>query len=314
MTVSGARCASTACPTAVLPTRSPPPPGSSPRFIAWQQNPGAAGPAEIRLRYAPDGGRPRARAGRVLARARRHQRRPRARWPPGTCPATPRSPGCRAAAPPPRSSPRSCSSRRAASCPPRAFSYATTARARPGLVGAAELWGAPQYVVTVDGAAVAQTTATAFAPPARRGQRPPRLPGDRGQPGRAWPPPPGRRRCSSTPCRRGSRSSSRGRGHRQHASTCRRPTATRRRRACRSSAASGVATVTVNWGDGPPSADPAHDATHVYTRRRTYTVSVTATDRAGNGPSSRTRSRSSATPAQAPPKQHKHTKKRRRRR
>jgi hypothetical protein len=48
--------------------------------------------------------------------------------------------------------------------------------------------------------------------------------------------------------------------------------------------ASGVKTVTVRWGDGtiehltPRSAHPAH----VFTRGRTYTVTVTVTDRAGN--------------------------------
>ena len=47
-------------------------------------------------------------------------------------------------------------------------------------------------------------------------------------------------------------------------------------------AASGVATVYVNWGSGPRVLIRRNAATHVYTRRRTYTVTVTVTDRAGN--------------------------------
>ena len=49
------------------------------------------------------------------------------------------------------------------------------------------------------------------------------------------------------------------------------------------SAASGVATVYVKWGDGTPKARIRRTtARHVYTRTRTYTVTLTLTDRAGN--------------------------------
>jgi hypothetical protein len=48
------------------------------------------------------------------------------------------------------------------------------------------------------------------------------------------------------------------------------------------SAASGVARVLVTWGDGSQTQIRRNTATHVYLRRRTYTMAVTATDRAGN--------------------------------
>jgi hypothetical protein len=49
------------------------------------------------------------------------------------------------------------------------------------------------------------------------------------------------------------------------------------------SAASGVATVYVNWGDGSPRARIRRTtASHVYRRIRTNNVTVTLTDRAGN--------------------------------
>jgi hypothetical protein len=49
------------------------------------------------------------------------------------------------------------------------------------------------------------------------------------------------------------------------------------------SAASGVATVYVNWGDRSPRARIRRTtSTHVYTRIRTYRITLTLTDRAGN--------------------------------
>jgi len=49
------------------------------------------------------------------------------------------------------------------------------------------------------------------------------------------------------------------------------------------SAASGVAAVYVNWGDRSRRARIRRTtASHVYTRIRTYTISLTITDRAGN--------------------------------
>lgn len=49
----------------------------------------------------------------------------------------------------------------------------------------------------------------------------------------------------------------------------------------RHSQASGVKTVQIKWGDGA-TAFITHRASHVYKRRRTYTVTVIAIDRAGN--------------------------------
>ena len=49
------------------------------------------------------------------------------------------------------------------------------------------------------------------------------------------------------------------------------------------SAASGVATVYVNWGDHTPRARIRRTtASHIYTRIRTYTITLTLLDRAGN--------------------------------
>jgi PKD repeat protein len=47
------------------------------------------------------------------------------------------------------------------------------------------------------------------------------------------------------------------------------------------SAASGVASTQVSWGEGRRVA-AGHLATHTYKRARTYTITATATDRAGN--------------------------------
>jgi hypothetical protein len=49
------------------------------------------------------------------------------------------------------------------------------------------------------------------------------------------------------------------------------------------SASSGVATVYVNWGDGSPQGRIRRaNASHVYKRIRTYAITITITDRAGN--------------------------------
>jgi hypothetical protein len=49
-----------------------------------------------------------------------------------------------------------------------------------------------------------------------------------------------------------------------------------------SSAASGVSKVYVSWGAGPQARVGRNDAAHTYTRIRTYTVTLTVTDKAGN--------------------------------
>jgi hypothetical protein len=49
------------------------------------------------------------------------------------------------------------------------------------------------------------------------------------------------------------------------------------------SAASGVSTVYLNWGDGSPRTRIRRStASHVYKRIRTITITITLTDRAGN--------------------------------
>ncbi|MGP0047752.1 MAG: PKD domain-containing protein [Solirubrobacteraceae bacterium] len=49
--------------------------------------------------------------------------------------------------------------------PAQSFSYATTADPTLSWSAASELWGSPQYVVTIDGVQVGQTTALSFTPP-----------------------------------------------------------------------------------------------------------------------------------------------------
>ena len=93
--------------------------GLTSNLIAWQQTPGVAGPAEIRVRYAADG----ADLGDEQVVSSPSLGRPMpttGSWPPATWPATPSWPGSRAAARARRSSPHSCSRPPGASCPPTA--------------------------------------------------------------------------------------------------------------------------------------------------------------------------------------------------
>ncbi len=280
-------------------------------LIAWQQSPGTAGPAEIRIRYAPDGvdlGPEQVVSSASLGAANADQGLVAAgdvsgdaaiAWVQGTGAATYivaaqlyQAPG--------------------GFVPARKFSYATTVTPVLAWSSSAELWGPPQYVVRLDGTPVAQTTALYATPtaPVANGRHtyqvtavnqaglstaagaatifvdtvPPRVSfkltgtrivntAERIRVTYSDPPPPG----------------------------------------LPSSVASGVETVTVNWGDGPQARIRRNDASHVYERKRTYTVTVTVSDRAGNRTVSRHKVQIKPKPKPKKHKQHKHTKKRGRR-
>jgi hypothetical protein len=279
-------------------------------FIAWQQSPGVAGTAEIRLRYASDGadlgpeqvvstptlGATDADKGLVAGGDVAGDAA--AAWVQGSGASTSivaaqlfQAPGGFAAS--------------------YGFSYATAATPLLKWSAASELWGAPTYALRIDGTQVGQTTATQMVAPAplpngrhvyqlsainRAGVStnspaatvfvdtvPPRATWKlRGTPivknreqlrvSYADPPPPGL------------------------------PT----------SAASGVATVFVNWGDRSPRARIRRTtAAHVYTRIRTYTITITLTDRAGNRTVIVHKLKIKAKPKPKPkPKKHKKGKKR----
>jgi hypothetical protein len=250
-------------------------------FIAWQQTPGIAGPAEIRVRYASDGAdlgpeqvvsdpaQGATDAAQGLAAAGDVAGDAAAAWIQGSGASTSvvaaqmfQAPGGFVAS--------------------NSFRYVTTASPALMWSTSSELWGAPTYSVSVDGVAIGQTTATSLVPggPLSNGRHTYQVSAtnlagvttnaatatvfvDTDAPRAVWklsgsaivntreqlrvnysdPPPPG----------------------------------------LPPSASSGVATVSVNWGDGSPAARIRRiDAGHVYTRVRTYVITITITDRAGN--------------------------------
>lgn len=282
--------------------------GLTSTYIVWQQTPGAAGTAEIRLRYAPTGGDlgpeqvisspalGATNADQGLLAAGDVGGDAAAAWVQGTG-ATTRIIAAQLYQPP------------GGFAPTQSFSYSRTAQPALTWLPSAELWGGPTYVVKVDGAVVGQTTATAFVPPAplTDGRRvyqvtavnaaglatPARaatvfvdtvkpslsvtVSGTRaiGFPIRVTtrysdPPPPGLPR----------------------------------------SAASGVATVYVNWGDRTARERIRRtSARHVYRRRHRYTVTITVTDRAKNATVVRKTLVIAATAPKHKPKRHKTKKK-----
>jgi hypothetical protein len=163
--------------------------------------------------------------------------------------------------------------------PAHSFTYATTGTPTLSWSPAAELWGSPQYVVKLDGVQIAQTPALFLTTPI----------------------PNGRHVYQVTAVNQAGLSSAA-------------PSATvfvdtvapsvsftvrgtfivkaRQQLSVRygdppppglpASAASGVATVLVKWGDGTSARIRRTSASHVYTRTRKFTITITATDRAGN--------------------------------
>lgn len=265
-------------PNSVPPDAVPATAGLVSNLIAWQQSPGIAGPAEIRLRYAADGAdfSPEevvssptfgaTDANRGLVAAGDVSGDAAAAWVQGTGAGTYivagqlyQTPGGFVAA--------------------RSFTYATTPTPTLSWSGAAELWGSPQYAVRLDGTLIAQTTATSIAAPMTNGRHVYQVTAVN-QAGLSTPAAPATVFVDTVAPR---------------VSESIRGTfivATRERLTVRYSdlpppglpraAASGVATVSVNWGDGTIARIRRTSASHVYTRTRRYTVTITATDRAGN--------------------------------
>jgi hypothetical protein len=255
--------------------------GLTSTYIVWQQTPGAAGTAEIRLRYAPSGGDlgpeqvissptlGATNADQGLLAAGDVSGDAAAAWVQGSG-ATTRIVAAQLYQPP------------GGFAPSHSFFYSRTAHPMLSWSPSAELWGGPTYIVKVDGAVVGETTATGFVPPTplTDGRRVYQVTAvnaaglataaraatvfvDTVKPKLSFtisgtravgyavrvtarysdPPPPGLPR----------------------------------------SAASGVTTVYVNWGDRTPRERIRRtSAIHVYRHKRHYTVTVTVTDRAGN--------------------------------
>ncbi|HWE09891.1 MAG TPA: hypothetical protein VG325_11080 [Solirubrobacteraceae bacterium] len=255
--------------------------GLTSTFMAWQQNPGAAGTPEIRLRFAPHGGdlgpeqvvsspslgatdadQGLQAAGDVAGDAA-------VAWVQGSGTTT------RIVAAQLYQAPGGFA-------PSDSFHYSTSARPLLSWSPSSQLWGGPRYVVKVDGTVVGQTTATQFVLPA--------------------PLIDGRHVYQVTAVNQAGLATA-ARAATVFVDTVKpRVTATiTGTRAIRhqlrltvrysdpppaglpKSAASGVSTVYAGWGDGATrSRIRRTTTTHVYKRKRTYTVTVTVTDRAGN--------------------------------
>ncbi|HEX3978214.1 MAG TPA: hypothetical protein VHW96_18235 [Solirubrobacteraceae bacterium] len=268
-------------PNGGAPDAAPANAGLISTLIAWQQTPGVAGPAEIRLRYAPDGAhllpeqvvsspalgptdadRGLAAAGDVAGDAA-------AAWVQGSGASTSivaaqlfQAPG--------------------GFVPSNSFRYAVTASPALFWSPSAELWGAPTYSLRVGGTQVGQTTATQMVPPAplANGRNTYQLSAvnragvttnspvatvfvDTVAPRATW-------KLSGTSV---VNTREQLRVNSFDPPPARLP----------KSAASGVSTVYVNWGDGSPRARLRRTAAgHVYKRIRTDTITIMLTDRAGN--------------------------------
>ncbi len=255
--------------------------GLTSTYMVWQQTPGVAGGAEIRLRFAPNGGdlgpeqvisspsygatsadQGLAAAGDVAGDAA-------AAWVQGSGAAT-RIMAAQLFQPP------------GGFVPLQSFRYSTTARPILAWSSSSELWGAPQYVVKVDGTPIGQTTATEFVPstPLADGRRVFQITAVNAA-GLAYAAPAATVFVDTVkPTVSLTVTGTRAIGYTIHLRaryTDPPPPGLPK------SAASGVLRVDVNWGDRTPKSRIRRTtATHVYKRRRTYTIAVTVTDRAGN--------------------------------
>ena len=278
--------------------------GLTSTYIVWQQNPGTTGPAEIRLRYAPTGGDlgpeqvistpalGATNADQGLEAAGDVAGDAAAAWVQGSGADT-RIVAAQLFQPPGGFNPST------------SFAYAITAQPALSWGAASELWGAPEYVVKVDGVAVGQTTATSFIPPAPLAN--------------------GRHTYQVTAVNAAGLATA-ARAATVFVDTVK-PTVSLTLSGTRAvgytihlrarysdppppglpnSAASGVKTVDVTWGDGSAKSRIRRTtATHVYKRKHTDTVTVTVTDRAGN----RTVVKKKLVIAAQPPKHKPHRKK-----
>src|ERR1700761_3790383 len=278
--------------------------GLTSTYVVWQQNPGTTGPAEVRLRYAPTGGDlgpeqvistpalGATNADQGLEAAGDVAGDAAAAWVQGSGADT-RIVAAQLFQPPGGFNPST------------SFAYAITAQPALSWGAASELWGAPEYVVKVDGVAVGQTTATSFIPPAPLAN--------------------GRHTYQVTAVNAAGLATA-ARAAAVFVDTVK-PTVSLTLSGTRAvgytihlrvrysdppppglpkSAASGVKTADVTWGDGSAKSRIRRTtATHVYKRKHTDTVTVTVTDRAGN----RTVVKKKLVIAAQPPKHKPHRKK-----
>ena len=250
-------------------------------FIAWQQTPGVSGAAEMRLRYAPDGadlGPEQVVSSPTLGATNADQGLAAAgdvagdaavAWVQGTGASTSivaaqlyQAPGGFVAS--------------------KGFRYSATASPVLHWTNSSELWGAPTYVMHIDGTQVGTTPSTYLTVPAplADGRHSYQVSAVNGAGlttnARAATvfvdtvPPRARWKLSGT--------SIVNTREQLRVSYSDPPPA-----GLPKSAGSGVSTVYVRWGDGSGRARIRRTtAAHVYKRTRTYTVTVTITDRAGN--------------------------------
>jgi hypothetical protein len=253
--------------------------GVTSTLIAWQQTPGISGPAEIRVRYASDGsdlgpeqvvsspafGATIADSG--LAAGGDVSGDGAVAWIQGTGADTRLVTGQLYQSP-------------GNFVPAFTFRYATSANPVLAWSASAELWGAPHYAVEFDGVPIAQTYGTEIRTPAPVAD------------GRhTWAVTATNQAGLTTAARLATvfvdtvhpratvrLSGRRTVGMRQTIAVTRSdpPPA-----GAASTAASGLASTVVRWGDGTR-VQIGHTARHTFKRARTYTVTVTVTDRAGN--------------------------------
>ena len=253
--------------------------GVTSTLIAWQQTPGISGPAEIRVRYAADGsdlgpeqvvsspafGAADADSG--LAAGGDVSGDAAVAWIQGTGADTRLVTGQLYQSP-------------GNFVPAFTFRYATSVNPALAWSPSAELWGTPRYAVEFDGVPIAQTYGTAIRTPA---------PVANGR--HTWAVTATNQAGMSTAARVATvfvdtvppRATVRLTGRR---TTGMRQTITVIRSdppppGAASTVASGLASTDVRWGDGTR-VRIGRTARHTFERPRTYTVTVTVTDRAGN--------------------------------
>jgi hypothetical protein len=265
-------------PQVSAPDAVPATAGTVSTLIAWQQNQGNGSPAEIRLRYAPDGttlngeqvvssaalGATNADQG--LAAGGDLAGDAAVAWVQGSGSQT-------------RIVTAQLYQNPGGFSPTSRFAYSTRTHPVLSWSAASEEWGSPTYAVKLRGAVVAETTATSV-----------RVPGTLAQGRHVWSVTAINQAGGGTVARSATVFvdslapvvSVRVTGPRQpkgllHVYVHAHDT----RAGLPSSRVSGVNTVQVRWGDGAKTSTH-YPATHAYRRRRTFTLTVVVSDRAGN--------------------------------
>jgi hypothetical protein len=290
-------------PEVTAPDAVPATAGIISTLISWQQDPGTAGPPEIRVRYAPDGadldpeqvisspalGPTDADLG--LAAGGDRAGDAAVAWVQGTGSQTQIVVG-QLFMPP------------GGVTPSTLFRYATTVHPVLTWSPASELWGAPQYIVKLNGIQVAETTGTRI-----------RVPPVVAQGRHTWQVTAVNQAGLTSVARSSTvfvdsvapRVSVKITGARHVRSELQiYVTYTDSPRGVRPAAASGVNSVQVKWGDGAKSYI-AHGELHAYKRRGTYVVTVIVKDRAGNKTAVTRKLKITPTPTPKPKRGLKHT-------